>query len=192
MKRFAMIFVAAAMMFISSTPALAEPIAPSPAYSGELMFTYQGNDNPKGLTAMLGLINDWFNKTQGYVGNYLDDLTIFDKYDKGQSKQAILDLSFTNNKGGSWTSTEAIEFYAVKGGNVVAMYWIEGGAASGLWSTEHIRNGGGNVPDLSHMSVFNPVILTALDTPAPTPEPATVLLMGLGMAGLFAARRFKK
>jgi hypothetical protein len=30
------------------------------------------------------------------------------------------------------------------------------------------------------------------DTAAPTPEPATMLLMGTGVAGLFAARRRKK
>lgn len=177
-------FCLAAALLFASLPARAEVIDQSdPSYSGVFMFVYHGNDNPKGLAAMLTMINDWFRDNRSYERNYLDRLELFDNFSDSSGEEPVVDLFFSSQKGGTWTSAVPIEFYAVKGGNFVAMYWLEGGADSGLWSTEHLVNGGGNQPDLSHLSVFNPL------RPVPTPEPATLLLVGGGLLGLTLLRR---
>ena len=42
----------------------------------------------------------------------------------------------------------------------------------------------GNTPELSHLTGFNPV-----GTPAPVPEPGTLILMGVGFVGLVGLGR---
>ncbi len=191
MKRAISIFCLTAVLLFASLPAQADVIAnAAPSYSGTLMFIYHGNDNPKGLAAMLPMINDWFRTNKSYDGNYLDSLEIFGKFTSSPSEKSIVDLSFAGKKSGTWTSETPIEFYAVKGGNHVAMYWLEGGASSGFWSTEHIINDGGNQPNLSHLSVYNPLgHFSGSEDPVPTPEPASLLLVGGGLLGLAMLRR---
>ena len=191
MKRFIYILCLTAGPLFTSLPAQADVIdGATPSYSGVFMFLYKGNDNPQGLSAMLTIINDWFRTNENYKGDYLNSLELFDKFTSSPSEKSILDLSFTSPKGGAWTSTDPIEFYAVKGGNYVAMYWLEGGASSGVWSTEHILNGGGKHPDLSHLSVYNPLgSFRGGKDPLPTPKPVSLLLVGGGLLGLAALRR---
>ena len=49
-------------------------------------------------------------------------------------------------------------------------------ALSGLFSTEHLENGGGNQPDLSHITIY-----TNDNVYDQTPEPATLMLFGVGL-----------
>lgn len=187
MKRALSGFCLAVALLFAALPARADVMDPSaPSYSGVFMFVYQGNDNHKGLTAMLTMINDWFRNEMNYEGDYLHSLEILDKFDDSSGSAGIVDLAFTSPKGGTWTSTTPIEFYAVKGGGQVAIYWLENGADSGLWSTGHLFNGGGDNPDLSHLSVYNPF---GMFHTIPTPEPASLLLVGGGLLGLALLRR---
>jgi hypothetical protein len=49
----------------------------------------------------------------------------------------------------------------------------------------NFKNNGGSIPDMSHISVYG-------RTSTPTPEPATMLLFGAGLAGLAGIARRKK
>jgi hypothetical protein len=157
-------------------------------YSGEYMFTESGNDPGVGSTASLDeKIEDWFLSEKNIIRDI--SLDFFDKVDSSatSSGSGLLTVTYdTSYKFGTWAASQPIEFYVVKGGAEFALYWIDGLASEGYWSTEHLTNGGGQVPSISHLSAYND-----LDTPAPVPEPATIVLLGTGFLGLAVVGRKK-
>ncbi len=156
-------------------------------YSGTYLFTSvtPGNDNPTTLSPYLsdfvGLINTMIEP----------DVGTFDLYDKLDAPATTgSDMAVTyysGNKTGEWTTEDPVQFYTVKASTEFAVYWLDPASTFGYWSTEHLRNGGGNIPSISHLSMWN-----STDEPPPVPEPATFILLGGGLVGLAFYRRRQK
>lgn len=89
-------------------------------------------------------------------------------------------------KSGTWSLNNAygFGFYAVKGGNDFALYFVDPAENSGTWTTRHLEVGNPNNPnhpEISHLSGA-PTLVHA-------PEPSSLLLLGCGLLGLSAVVR---
>ena len=92
-----------------------------------------------------------------------------------------LEVSFhdSSHLTGNWTYSGAngIGFYALKAGGDIALYFVDPAVTSGVWSSQHLLNNGGNQPELSHLSASS------------VPVPPSVWLLGAGLVGLVGLRR---
>jgi hypothetical protein len=87
---------------------------------------------------------------------------------------------------GTWSTNSAavLSFYSVKAANNYAMYLVDLAASTGSWSTYDLwfaGYGGEGALEISHFNGYNVSV-------APVPEPATMLLLGTGLAGLVGLR----
>jgi len=148
-------------------------------YSGYYIGTFTGNESA----------TDLFNLATKYLqvvwAAALGDYS-YVKVDGSSGSSGS--LTVTANPGaldGEWyfnpATDDAFGFYAVKGGNDFALYYVDPAQSEGYWSTRHLLVGNGNNPALSHLS--------GLKTTAVVPEPSTALLLGLGLLGLGAVAR---
>jgi hypothetical protein len=158
--------------------------------SGEYMFTMDGNDSNTPIIDIETAIEGWFSTTKSITRDI--DLDFYSKIDAPADSSDFMTVTYgDSNLSGTWSTHYAIEFYTVKGGTQFAFYWVAGGSDAGTWNTEHLINKGGNIPEISHLSSWNP-----LELPPPAqnhaPEPATMLLFGLGLLGLAGISRRKK
>lgn len=156
-------------------------------YSGEYMFTQNGNDSNYNLTVLASEINHWFSDNKDLDTNYT--IEEYAKVNYSESDSPLMTVTYNDsNLFGTWsTGNQAVEFYSVKAATNFAFYWLEGGASSGLWSTEHLLNGGGKIPTISHLTTWN-----STDSTNPVPEPTTMVLFGIGLLGLAGVSRRKK
>ncbi|MCP3874088.1 MAG: PEP-CTERM sorting domain-containing protein [Desulfobacteraceae bacterium] len=161
------------------------------SYSGSYMFTMNGNESNTDEVIIETAINDWF--LDNNISHDAVDLDFYSKVDAPDSTNDGLNVTYdVGNLSGTWSTAndDLIEFYSVKAANEFAFYWIEGGAISGDWSTEHLLNNGGNTPEISHLSTWNQIDGQVPNSPVP--EPATMVLFGIGLIGLAGIGRKKQ
>ena len=158
-----------------------------------------GNDN---ASAINGLLN-W----QDPAGNW----TLLAKSADGGVGYGSLSgidftLSATAGTVGTWTLSAVdtngpayadlpvtMDFVGVlKASNGFAAYYFDdalvGGGNSGSW-TIAFTNRGGQIPDLSHLSLYTRVDATGGIPPIPEAETYAMMLVGLGLVGFMARRR---
>ena len=174
MKKFPFILLLLLLLFGIFTNASAY------TYSGEWMFTVSdyNNDTPDNMLMIETRAEDWFLNEKGIIKDI--EFDFYSKVDEPDTSSAFMTVTYYDgNLAGEWTTMLPIEFYTVKAGSQFALYWLDGGASFGYWSTEHLVVGKDNQPQISHLSAWNP-----LETPStPVPEPATMVLLGFGLIG---------
>lgn len=134
------------------------------------------------------LLNDIF-------GLGVDDWALAAKDESASaSTGGTFDLDgFASAKSGSWSvaSFDGYKYAAlvVKGGsNGWLAYLLDTTVTSGSWSTLGILNGGGNQPDLSHLSLYVGGGQVA-EPPSSVPLPAAIWMLLAGLGGIAALSR---
>ena len=154
-------------------------------YSGYYLGTIEGNTTPDLMEAAIAY---YLNEIQKYD---FGDITIYkvDGIDNESERGADDPLVVTwesSLKTGTWTWDVVgfgLGFYAVKGANEFALYFVDPAQSEGIWTTRHLLTNGGKQPEISHFA--------AAPTAIPVPEPGILILLGAGLIGLAAFSRVK-
>ena len=119
-------------------------------------------------------------------GTFIDVMEVA-KSDDNPSRG--LSITGAGTSSGTWTYTGVEELFllTVKASNDFSIYNIEG-LTTGPWTTDGLVNGGGNTPNVSHVTVWKLVG----GTTTRIPEPGTLMLLFFGLAGLVVAGRSTK
>lgn len=162
-------------------------------YDGTYIGTFIKNGNPSYIqlqeliSLFLGLgTESTFFEGYGKIDWDEDD----DDWDETtlDTRGGVTGLTAEKNSG-TWevtTSDSNISFYGIKKSGGFALYYIEGGATFGQYTTVHVP------PNYVETEV--PSNLFVVKTPPSVPEPATMLLFGFSLIGLagMARRRNSK
>lgn len=137
-------------------------------------FTVPNNGNDKEETVEAALFD--------VFGTFIDIMEVA-KSDDSVSRG--LTITGAGSSAGTWTYTGIEELYllTVKASTEFSIFNIAG-LTTGPWTTVGLVNGGGNTPDISHVTVWKLVGGTTR-----IPEPSTLALMLIGLSGLMLAGR---
>lgn len=146
--------------------------------SGQYIGTYDGNDDLAYISSLTDINFNYYskvdvedNETLVIEGNFNLIIASDDGYYSGTWATDPI----------SWL----VSYYTVKAGPQFALYKVDPAANSGTWSTEHLTVGrSNNQPSISHFG--------AVANNISVPEPAALILLGLGLLGIAGVRRKMK
>ncbi|WP_310601252.1 PEP-CTERM sorting domain-containing protein [Desulfobulbus sp.] len=160
--------------------------------------------------AYTGLVsgNDSTNAANAYFGGGFSQIVKDDNPGSGTDNGVFGGLNFTlsasKGKTGTWDLTwsganlpATIDFMVVlKAGSNFVGYFFDDivldttSSGSGTWAISFLTKGG-QIPDLSHLSLYGRDLNSYTPPTDPVPEPATMLLFGVGLIGLAGFSRRK-
>ena len=153
-------------------------------YSGYYLGTITGNTDPDLMEAA---ISYYLSETKFEFGD-IDIHKVETASTEPGGTDGSLGVSWLDTlKTGTWTWEAegfGLGFYAVKGSNEFALYFVDPAQSDGIWTTRHLLSGG-QQPAISHFSA------APTTTTVPVPEPGILILLGAGLLGLAAYSRVK-
>lgn len=179
---------------MTATSVNAMPVAATPMVGCDTatdlacrVFAGQGLTGPSGPVTVPNSGND---KEDIIEAALFDVFGIFvDVMEVAKSDDSVsrgLTITGAGSSAGSWTYTGTEELYllTVKAANDFSIFSIAG-LTTGPWSTVGLVNGGGNTPNISHVTVWKLVG----GTTTRIPEPGSLALMLIGLGGLLLVGR---